>query len=90
MKIRWLQLLHGSIAILAVHVALRAAAGALIIGGGGSAATDCLAVFQVADGVPLKGNKISCVDGDPSCDADGVVNGSCQIPVGRVRQQHGA
>jgi hypothetical protein len=54
---------------------------ALIIGGGGSASTDCLAVFQVSDGVPLKGRKIKCVDGDPSCDADGVINGSCQIPV---------
>jgi len=80
-KIRRPHLLRGSIAVLAVHVALRAAAVALVIGGGGSAATDCLAVFQVADGVPLKGNKISCVDGDPSCDADGVVNGACQIPV---------
>lgn len=55
--------------------------GALVIGGGGKASTDCLAVFKVADGVPLKGSKIACVDGDPSCDADGVVNGSCQIPV---------
>jgi hypothetical protein len=81
MNRRWLQLFHRSIAIFAVHVTLRAAASALIIGGGGSAATDCLAVFQVADGVALKGNKISCVDGDPSCDADGAVNGSCQIPV---------
>ena len=81
MGARWLQLFRGSIAIFAVHLMLRAAAGALIVGGGGSASTDCLAVFQVADGVPLKGNKISCVDGDRSCDADGVVNGSCQIPV---------
>jgi hypothetical protein len=58
-----------------------APAGALTIGGGGTKSTDCLVVFQVGDGVPLKGTKISCVDGDPSCDADGAINGSCQIPV---------
>ena len=56
-------------------------ASALTIGGGGSASTDCLVVFQVSDGVPLKGTKIKCVDGDPSCDADGAINGSCQIAV---------
>jgi hypothetical protein len=54
---------------------------ALTIGGGGTASTDCLAVFQVSDEVSPKGTKVSCVDGDPSCDADGAINGSCQIPV---------
>src|SRR5512143_72882 len=54
---------------------------ALTIGGGGTASTDCLAVFQVSDQVSPRGTKVSCVDGDPSCDADGAINGSCQIPV---------
>lgn len=69
------------LAVLAIYASLPIAAGALIIGGGGKASTDCLTVFQVADGVALKGTKINCIDGDPTCDADGVVNGICQIPV---------
>jgi hypothetical protein len=55
---------------------------ALVIAGGGKGSTDCLGVFQVSDTVPLKGsNHINCIDGDATCDADGVVNGVCQIPV---------
>ncbi len=69
--------------MIAAQLIFAAPVFALFIAGGGKASTDCLAVFQVSDTVPLKGtNHINCVDGDPSCDADGVVNGVCQIPVG--------
>lgn len=79
----WRRVLRGSTAVAVAYLILSAPALALVIAGGGKASTDCLAVFQVSDTVPLKGsNHINCTDGDPSCDADGVVNGVCQIPVG--------
>jgi hypothetical protein len=54
---------------------------ALVVGGGGSARVDCLAVFTAAANVPAgRPQHIRCVDGDP-CDADGVVNGRCEFPI---------
>lgn len=60
------------------------AAHALVVGGG-PARTDCLAAWQVtsadrtADG--RGGYRVDCQDGDPSCDADGAVNGACAVGV---------
>ncbi len=55
---------------------------AVVVGGGGSARLDCLAVFDVPANVPRNNSKsIRCTDGDPSCDADGVVNGACEFPI---------
>jgi hypothetical protein len=41
-------------------------------GGGGPASTDC---FLAWGGAP--GKVITCTDGDPSCDADGAIDGVC-------------
>lgn len=66
-------------ALLFVLVAVPA--GATIVSGGGPLSLDCLAVFDTP--VTLTGNThtIRCTDGDPSCDADGVVNGECKFSV---------
>lgn len=51
---------------------------AIEVGGGGSRKTDCLVTFQGAMNTPpAKPRHVRCVDGDPSCDVDGVVNGRC-------------
>ena len=55
---------------------------ATVVGGGGSKTSDCVAVFDAAANSPAppKAPKnIDCVDGDASCDADGLRNGSCQF-----------
>ncbi|HEY2775337.1 MAG TPA: hypothetical protein VGK20_14920 [Candidatus Binatia bacterium] len=52
---------------------------------GGSQGNCRLAVAVDMDGAgakPLDVKKITCVDGDPLCDADGSVNGSCTFRVG--------
>jgi hypothetical protein len=57
-------------------------AGAITVGGGGSARIDCLAVFEAPANSPASHPKnIRCTDGDPTCDADGVVNGVCEFPI---------
>jgi hypothetical protein len=57
-------------------------AGAVIVGGGGSSRTDCLAVLDAPVNDPVRKPKnIRCTDGDPSCDADGIVNGVCEFPI---------
>jgi hypothetical protein len=48
------------------------------VSGGGAAATDCYAEWGGLDG---SGSTFGCADGDPSCDADGAVNGSCTVGV---------
>ena len=48
------------------------------VSGGGAAATDCYAEWGGIDGT---GTSVDCVDGDPSCDADGTANGSRTINV---------
>jgi hypothetical protein len=55
---------------------------AVIVGGGGARATDCLVVFDAdANYPPTAPKQVRCVDGDPSCDADGTVNGVCSLRV---------
>jgi len=55
---------------------------ATIVGGGGRPATDCLSVFDAPVNRPVsKPRNIRCVDGDSSCDTDGLANGVCQFPV---------
>ncbi len=44
-------------------------------------ATDCFAYFD-GEGIGGPGDAtIACTDGDPTCDADGVANGSCAFDV---------
>lgn len=55
---------------------------ALIVGGGGGIATECLTVFDApANYRPEKPRHVLCTDGDASCDADATVNGVCEFPV---------
>lgn len=57
-------------------------AAAVMVGGGGSARMDCLTVFDAPANIPVKRPKhIRCTDGDPTCDADGIVNGTCEFPI---------
>ncbi|MGH7894656.1 MAG: hypothetical protein ACREQL_08300 [Candidatus Binatia bacterium] len=55
-----------------------AVAQAFIVGGGGSSKTDCLVVLDAQLNYPPdKPKRYRCADGDPTCDADGVVDGVC-------------
>jgi hypothetical protein len=58
------------------------ATSATIVGGGGGATKDCLAVFDAdVNFPPSKPRQVRCVDGDSSCDDDATVNGSCDFRV---------
>jgi len=70
---RWL-----SVAALAL-VALRARAGATVLGGG-LVDTDCTVGFE---GVTATAGEsgVVCTDGDPACDGDATADGSCRFTV---------
>jgi hypothetical protein len=61
--------------------ALPSNAAATTVPGGGPASLDCLAVFETPVALAPNVRQIRCVDGDPSCDADGVINGECKFSV---------
>jgi hypothetical protein len=63
---------------IAVLLSTALVAHAEIIGGGGRAKTDCLAVFDVPVDLPQR--RWICTDGD-ACDGDGEINGECVFPV---------
>lgn len=68
--------------LAATTLLLASPAGAVIFGGGGSARTDCLAVFDAPVNTPVSRPRyVRCTDGD-ICDADGTVNGVCQFSIG--------
>jgi hypothetical protein len=73
---------HGPSRRVAVCVLghLLACSAAAIVPGGGPAAIDCAVVF---DGVTATRGRtlVSCHDGDPACDADGVADGACTFGV---------
>jgi hypothetical protein len=51
---------------------------AVEVGGGGSKTTDCLVTLDAAVNTPPTNPRhVRCVDGDPTCDSDGLVNGRC-------------
>lgn len=55
---------------------------AVVVGGGGGASTDCLAVFEAPANHPADApREVRCVDGDPACDADGLIDGVCTVQV---------
>jgi hypothetical protein len=68
------------LAPLLLTFALGAASSHAVVAGGGKAATDCAVVW---DGVTAtKGaTTVACEDGDPACDVDGAINGSCTLGV---------
>jgi hypothetical protein len=53
--------------------------GTCAIPGGGPRRTDCLVEFDGVTPTRPRAAKIRCTDGDASCDADGVANGSCHF-----------
>ncbi len=70
-----------TLATACVGVLLATPAPAVVVGGGGSAKSDCLAVFDAPATEPARRPRVvRCADGDP-CDADGMVNGRCEFPV---------
>ena len=69
-------------AVLGAALVAAAPTDAIVVGGGGSASKDCLVVFDAAVNFPItEPNQVRCVDGDPTCDEDGIVNASCSIAV---------
>jgi hypothetical protein len=72
----------GTLLLAGAVLAPATRAGAMTVGGGGSRRLDCLAVFEADANVPASRPKnIHCTDGDPTCDADGVVNGACEFAI---------
>ncbi len=69
------------IAFAVVAVAWPSYAAAVLVRGGGNAATDCVAVFEAAGAnkppPPKEPKHVDCVDGDVSCDGDGLRNARC-------------
>src|SRR5262245_25121179 len=62
-----------------------------LIPGGRVRASDCLAEWRVGGRsvASSRGTRtLDCQDGDPSCDADGTVNGSCTMNVSVCTLQH--
>ena len=74
-------------AFIAVTVLAAAPAGALV-SGGGSPRTDCYATFEGVAG-SNGSNEVVCVDGDPTCDFDGMCNGVCHFDVTVCARQDG-
>lgn len=59
-----------------------ATAAAVIVGGGGAASSDCFLVLSTAANTPSsKPKNVRCIDGDVSCDNDGIVNGVCEVQI---------
>jgi hypothetical protein len=66
--------------VVLLGLALAAGPAAALVAGGGKAATDCAVVW---DGVTATrgATSVACRDGDPACDVDGAINGSCTLGV---------
>lgn len=57
-------------------------AAAAIVGGGGAASSDCFLVLDTVANTPSSNPKnVRCIDGDATCDHDGIVNGVCEVQV---------
>jgi len=69
------------LAVIALVVPALPASG-IVVGGGGTARTDCLAVFDAPVNFPAdEPRQVVCTDGDPNCDGDAAEgpNGVCVI-----------
>ena len=71
--------------IVAALLAVAGQATAATVRGGGSARTDCALVFEIPGAnkpaLPAVPKSVDCIDGDPSCDDDGLRNGECVFPL---------
>ena len=71
-----------AITIIAAAGLMRSSVAAVVVGGGGSGTTDCFAVFDAPANYPADTPKqVRCIDGDPTCDTDSLVNGVCTVAV---------
>ncbi len=52
---------------------------ARLVPGGGSKKSDCYVELNVPEGGTLKGKKLTCTDGDPTCDSDLLCDKKCTI-----------
>ena len=77
---RIIDMARAAFVLLALGVTSVLAADFTRFQGGGPVANDCLLVEDVA-GVRGDSQAASCTDGDPACDADGVVNDACTFRV---------
>ena len=80
--VRWPTLLLVT-ALLPATAGVRSSC-AVFVGGGGSASTDCIAVIDApanSPPAPASPKNVDCVDGDPTCDADGTRNARCEFNV---------
>jgi hypothetical protein len=70
---------------VAAFVFTAGTASAVIVPGGGSSTTDCVAVFDApganSPAPPKAAKVIDCVDGDATCDDDGLRNGTCAFDI---------
>lgn len=67
-------------ALAAMLVLLAAAPARAVVLGGGDATKDCRLAFDGVDAT-TGASGVVCVDGDPSCDGDGLQNGVCEFGV---------
>jgi hypothetical protein len=78
---------HAATLALSFGMAISVAslADAVVVGGGGSSTTDCMSVFDAPGAnhpIPPKLPKnVDCIDGDVTCDADGLRNGECSFSI---------
>src|SRR5262245_42898321 len=70
-----------ALAILVSGSLVRAACPETCVPGGGPAKTDCLVEFDGLAPASADAKRLVCEDGDPTCDTDGSVNGSCRFLV---------
>lgn len=76
---------YGVTILCAAIVAATGPALAASVAGGGSKKSDCVAVFEIPGAnkppPPKTPKAVDCIDGDASCDADGLRNGECVFPL---------
>jgi hypothetical protein len=72
---------RSTLAVLPFVLALGGTAGGAVVPGGGARGGDCVSVFDApganSPAPPRAPRRVDCIDGDPTCDADGLRNARC-------------
>jgi len=80
--VRWTLRTPLLVALACLALVPAGSARADLFGGGGGSKKDCLMVFDAQVNYPPgRARLVRCTDGDPGCDADGLVNGVCEFPI---------
>lgn len=69
-----------SLALVALALLTATPPARALVLGGGDASKDCRVVYQGVDATS-GASGVVCLDGDPTCDTDGAVNGVCRFAV---------